>query len=139
MIYINDTIQIPDGEIEERFVRSSGPGGQNVNKVSTAVHIRFNVKSSTSLPSYVKHRIFRLFGNRISNEGFLAVNSDIHRTQMRNREESLQKLVEIIRKAAYRPKVRRPTKMTYSSKMRRMDSKRKKSDTKKHRRSGGFE
>ena len=139
MIYISDMVSISEDEIDERFIRSSGPGGQNVNKLSTAVQLRFNVHSSPNLPHDLKSRLIKLFGNRINKEGFLVIESDIHRTQLQNREESLRKLVEIIGKAAHRPKVRRKTKATYSSKMRRMDSKRKKSETKKHRRSGGFE
>ncbi len=134
MIYVTDNIRIPENEIEEKFVRSSGPGGQNVNKVSTAVQIRFNIRTSPSVPEFVKGRMFKLYGSRISNEGFLTVSSDIHRTQLQNREEALERLIGLFRIAAVKPKVRRKTKATYSSGRRRLDSKRRNSDIKRGRR-----
>ncbi|HCE44756.1 MAG TPA: aminoacyl-tRNA hydrolase [Lentisphaeria bacterium] len=133
MIYVNDMIRIPDGEVEEKFVRSSGPGGQNVNKVSTAVQIRFNVRTSPSIPGDVKHRIFKLFGNRMSNEGFLSVTSDVHRTQLQNRDEVVRKFVEMIRAATVVPKFRRKTRVTLGAKKRRMESKSRKSEIKRNR------
>ncbi|MFZ2655138.1 MAG: alternative ribosome rescue aminoacyl-tRNA hydrolase ArfB [Victivallales bacterium] len=137
MIYVNDMIRIPDGEIEEKFVRSSGPGGQNVNKVSTAVQIRFNVRTTPSIPGHVKHRIFKLYGNRISNEGVLLVDSDIHRTQLQNRDEVIRKFVEMIRAATVVPKFRRKTRVTMGAKKRRMESKSRKSEIKRDRRYSG--
>jgi ribosome-associated protein len=137
MIYVNDRIRIPESEIEEKFVRSSGPGGQNVNKVSTAVQIRFNVTTSPSIPGDVKHGIFKLFGNRISNEGILVVDSDIHRTQLQNREEVLRKFVGMLRAATVRPKFRRKTRVTMGAKRRRMESKSRKSEIKRDRRYSG--
>ncbi len=139
MIYISDRIRIPECEIEEKFVRSSGPGGQNVNKVSTAVQIRFNVRTSPSIPDDIKHRIFKLFGNRISNEGFIAVVSEMHRTQLQNREEAMRRFIDLIKAATYKPKPRKKTKATFSSKKRRLESKRRISQIKRDRRYSGDE
>lgn len=134
MIYITDRISIPENEVEERFVRASGPGGQNVNKVSTSVQLRFNVVKTSSIPHDVKSRIFRLFRNKINNDGDIVITSDTFRTQLQNREEAQRKLVEFIKSATVVPKFRRKTKATYSSKQKRMESKRRNSDVKKHRR-----
>lgn len=134
MIYVTDRISIPDNELEERFVRASGPGGQNVNKVSTSVQLRFSVVKSPSIPPDVKSRMFRLFRNKINNDGFIVIISDIYRTQLQNREEAQRRLAELIKSATVVPKFRRKTKATYSSKQKRMESKRRNSDVKKHRR-----
>jgi ribosome-associated protein len=134
MIYITDRISISENELEERFVRASGPGGQNVNKVSTSVQLRFNVIKSQSIPHEVKSRMIRLFRNKINNEGFIVIISDKFRTQLQNREDAQRKLVELIKSATVVPKFRKKTKATYSSKQKRMESKRRNSDVKKHRR-----
>ncbi len=134
MIFVTDRISISENELEEKFVRASGPGGQNVNKVSTSVQLRFNVVKSPNIPFDVKSRMVRLFRNKINNDGFIVIISDKFRTQLQNRDDAQQRLLEMIRSATVVPKFRRKTKATYSSKQKRMESKRKNSDVKKHRR-----
>jgi ribosome-associated protein len=123
MIRITDRLSIDEREIEESFVRASGPGGQNVNKLSTAVQLRFDVARSPSLPEDVRARLARLAGRRLSNEGVLIIVAESHRSQRTNRDEALERLVELIRRATVKPRPRRPTKPTASSKRRRLDSK----------------
>ena len=108
MIQITDTIGIDEREIDERFVRASGPGGQNVNKVATAVELRFDVGAST-LPADVKKRLTALAGSRMTTEGVLVLDSREHRTQAQNREAARARLVALVQQAAIRPKKRRPT------------------------------
>ena len=122
-IRITDDIAIAEREIEESFVRSSGPGGQNVNKLSTAVQLRFDVRRSPSLPNDVAIRLMRLAGKRMTKDGVRVIIAQRHRTQERNREDALNRLLELIRRAAERPKPRRPTKPTYASKRRRLEAK----------------
>ena len=120
---INEQITIDDDEIQERFVRSSGPGGQNVNKVSTAVELRFDVRGSPSLPGDVRRRLEKLAGNRLTNDGVLILQADQFRTQERNRADARERLTELIKQAAIAPKKRIKTKPSYSSKQKRIEGK----------------
>ena len=133
MIRITDTIAIEERELDERFVRASGPGGQNVNKVATAVELRFDVGAS-SLPADVKHRLIALAGSRLTGDGVLLIDSREHRTQAQNREAARARLVALLQHAAKRPKVRRPTKPKRAAKEQRLESKRQRSEVKSMRR-----
>ena len=135
MIRINDTLSIDDAELEERFMRASGPGGQHVNKVSTAVELRFDVLGSPSLAPPVRARLARLAGRRLTNEGVLVLRADRFRTQEQNRADARQRLVELIAEAAVPPKPRIKTRPSLGSKERRLESKSKRSTTKQRRRS----
>jgi len=130
MIQATPSIAIDESEIEESFVRASGPGGQHVNKVSSAVQIRFDARGSPSLPNDVAIRLMKLAGSRLTQEGVIIIVAQAHRSQKRNREEALERLLEMIRAAAVRPQVRRATKPTKASKERRLVSKEKRSGVK---------
>ena len=132
---ITDNIAIDERELEERFVRASGPGGQNVNKVSTAIELRFDVRRSTALPPSVAAQLERLAGRRLTDEGVLVIRAERFRTQERNREDARERLVKLVRKAAIAPKRRVPTKPTRASKERRREDKTQRSRVKKLRRS----
>jgi ribosome-associated protein len=136
VIHITDAIAIDEREIEERFVRSSGPGGQNVNKVATAVELRFDVRAS-SLPSGVKDRLLAIAGARMIADGVLLIDSREHRTQARNREAARQRLIDLITQATKKPKRRKPTRPRPAARERRLESKKLRGRLKKLRRGGG--
>lgn len=133
MIYVNADISIDENELQWDFVRSSGPGGQNVNKVSTAVQLRFDVKHSLSLPEEIKTRLMRLAGRRMTLAGELIIEARQHRYQERNRQDALMRLIDLIEKAARKPKKRHKTRPTASSRERRLESKRHHSEKKRNR------
>jgi ribosome-associated protein len=135
MIRVTDTISLDESELEESFVRSSGPGGQNVNKLSTAVQLRFDVRRSPSLPNDVAIRLMRLAGKRVTKDGMLVLIAQNHRTQERNRAEALERLITLIREAAVAPIPRRPTKPTRAAKRERLERKKRRSGIKRLRQS----
>ena len=123
MIRVTPSISIAEHELEEHFIRASGPGGQNVNKLASAVQLRFDVRRSPGLPADVRARLERLAGKRLTREGVLVINAERHRTQERNRQDARARLIELIRRAAVAPRPRRATKPTAASRERRLDSK----------------
>ena len=133
MIQITPAISIDESEIQETFVRASGPGGQNVNKVSTAVQLRFDVAHSVSLPDDVKRRPVSLAGNRMTVDGILTIDSRRFRAQLRNRQEAVTRLVELIRDAVQPPAIRYKTRPTLGSKERRLESKKRGGEIKQGR------
>ncbi len=133
MIRITPAIALDESEISERFVRASGPGGQNVNKVASAVQLRFDAEHSPSLPEDVRQRLMRLAGRRLTQEGVLVITAQRHRTQEANRRDALDRLVELIRRAAEPPVPRKPTKPTAASRRRRIETKRRRSALKRSR------
>jgi ribosome-associated protein len=134
MIPVTAHISLDEREIEETFVRSSGPGGQNVNKLSTAVQLRFDVRHSPSLAGDVRARLERLAGSRLTRDGVLVIIAQRHRTQVRNRQDALDRLIDMIRQAAIAPIKRRPTRPTRASRERRIEGKKHRAGVKHMRR-----
>lgn len=134
MLHITPAISIDEKEIKESFVRASGPGGQNVNKVSTAVQLRFDVLHSPSLPEDARQRLIRIGGKRVTDDGVLVIDARRFRTQDRNRQDARDRLVEIVRKAARKPKPRKATRPTAASRQRRIEEKKQRGKVKRMRR-----
>lgn len=133
MIRINSRIAIPEDELRLKFVRASGPGGQNVNKLATAVQLRFDVRHTASLPEEVRQRLIGIAGKRINTRGVLVIEARRFRTQERNREDALERLVRLVRKAAERPRRRIKTKPSRAVKRRTLEEKRRRGATKRLR------
>jgi ribosome-associated protein len=131
---VTEAIRVPEEELKERFIQASGPGGQNVNKVASAVELRFDVAGSLALPEAVRQRLMRLASRRLTQEGVLVIQARRHRTQERNRADARERLAELIRRAAVPPKPRRATRPTKASKERRVEAKKGRSAVKRMRR-----
>ena len=133
-IFITPTLLLDEAELDEVFVRAPGPGGQNVNKVATAVQLRFPLERTTTLPDDVRRRLRGLAGRRVSSDGWLIIEANRFRSQARNREDARDRLIELIRKAAHPPKPRKPTRPSAGSKERRLNDKRVRGQVKRERR-----
>jgi ribosome-associated protein len=127
---VTDSITIDESELDEDFVRSSGPGGQNVNKLATAVQLRFDARRSKSLPNDVAVRLMRLAGSRLTKDGVIVITAQSHRTQERNRADARDRLIAMIREAAVAPVKRRPTKPSKAARQKRLDSKKRRGNIK---------
>ena len=138
MLEITPSLKIDERELQFEFVRASGPGGQNVNKVATAVQLRFDLRAS-SLPEDVKNRLISIAGKRITNEGIVVIEARKFRTQEQNREDAIQRFIELVRKASVKPKARRKTKPTQASKEERLKEKKRRAEIKRIRQSKRFE
>lgn len=133
MIAITELIAIEERELDETFVRASGPGGQNVNKLSTAVQLRFDLRGSPNIPPGMKARAEKLAGQRLTREGVIVISADRFRTQEQNRDDARKRLLDLLERAAVVPKVRRKTRPTLASKKRRIEGKKRRSEIKSRR------
>ncbi len=138
MIEITPSFKVDEHELQFEYIRASGPGGQNVNKVATAVQLRFDIRAS-SLPHYAKGRLISLAGKRITTEHILVIEAKRFRTQEQNREDAIQRFVELVKKSLQKPKARTQTKPTKASKEKRLKEKKKRGEIKKNRRDRKFE
>lgn len=135
MIQVTPTLAIPESELQFDFIRSSGPGGQNVNKVATGVQLRFNVKSADTLPEEVKQRLFRLAGKRINADGEVIIEARRYRSQEKNRSDAVQRLVTLLQTAAEKPKARKKTRPSAAAREKRLAEKKRRGELKRERRS----
>jgi ribosome-associated protein len=133
MIPVTSSIALDERDIEERFIRAAGPGGQNVNKVSSAVELRFQVNGASALPEDVRERLATLAGRRLTQEGVIVIRADQHRTQDRNRADALARLVELVERATHRPKPRHKTRVPKAERQRRLDHKARRGNVKAQR------
>jgi len=133
MIAVNRSIQIPEREVQLRFIRAAGPGGQNVNKVASAVELRFDVKHSLALPEEVRQRLIRQSGKKLNSAGVLIIQARRYRSQERNRQDALERFVRLVRQAAVKPRARRPTRPSRASRESRLEIKRHRSRAKQRR------